>query len=160
MSIADWRPPLFIIYKRWLSPLISNMNQAMSSHSIHGGEIEKTTTHIMFLWRETEGFFVQQKAIVQSFVYTATAIPSIYTFSGNSAASALISTFMCLWAIYIFPGSVHIFPPAEKADRTREYISHSQTHECGNWDWGRAIPFLVIFVSNFRYCVFAVYTIH
>ncbi len=31
-------------------------------------------------------------------------------------------------------------------------------YECGNWDWGRAIPFLGIFVSNFRYCVFAVYS--
>ncbi len=28
--------------------------------------------------------------------YTATAIPFIYSFSGNSAASAPISTFMCL----------------------------------------------------------------
>ncbi len=39
---------------------------------------------------------------------TATAIPFIYSFSGNSAASAPISTFTCLWAIYIFPESVHI----------------------------------------------------
>ncbi len=36
------------------------------------------------------------------------------------------------------------------------YKSLSQTHECGNWDRGRPIPFLGIFVSNFRYCVFAV----
>ncbi len=64
---------------------------------------------------------------------TATAIPFIYSFSGNSAASAPISTFMCLWAIYI-----------------------SQTHECGNWDWGPDIPFLGIFVSNFRHFVYAV----
>jgi hypothetical protein len=37
----------------------------------------------------------------------------MYSFSGNSAASAPISTFICLRAIYIVPGAVHIFPPAE-----------------------------------------------
>ncbi len=65
-------------------------------------------------------------------LYTATAIPFIHSFSGNSTASAPISTFMCLWAIYIFPGSVYIFPPAEQADPSWEYIIRSQTHECGN----------------------------
>jgi hypothetical protein len=33
-------------------------------------------------------------------------------------------------------------------------VNRSQTHECGNWDCGRAIPFLGIFVSN------AVYTLY
>jgi hypothetical protein len=28
-----------------------------------------------------------------------------------------------------------------------------------NWDCSRAVPFLGIFVSNFRYCVFAVHTL-
>ncbi len=54
---------------------------------------------------------------------------------------------MCLWAIYIFPGPVHIFPPAEKADPSWKYIIRSQKNECGNWDWGPDIPYLGIFVS-------------
>ncbi len=32
----------------------------------------------------------------------------------------------------------------------------SQTHACGNWDLGRAIPILGIPFSNFQYCVFVV----
>ncbi len=35
-------------------------------------------------------------------------------------------------------------------DRPWEYINCSQTHECGNWDWGRAIPFLGIHKWVFR----------
>ncbi len=53
------------------------------------------------------------------------------------------------WAIYLFPGSV--------ADRSWEYINSSQTHEWGNWDFGLAIPFPGLFVSNFRYWFFAVW---
>jgi hypothetical protein len=35
-------------------------------------------------------------------------------------------------------------------DRSWEYINRSQTHECGNWDRGRAIPYLGIHSWDFR----------
>ncbi len=34
-----------------------------------------------------------------------------------------------------------------------EYINRLPTHECGNWDWGRAISFLGIHKWDFRYSV-------
>jgi hypothetical protein len=53
-------------------------------------------------------------------------------------------------------GPLHIFPAAD-IDRSWEYINRSQTHEYGNWDCGRAIPFLGIFGPNFRYWSFALH---
>ncbi len=38
-------------------------------------------------------------------------------------------------------------------DRSWEYINCSQTHECRNWDWSRAIPFLGIHKLDFQYSV-------
>ncbi len=45
-----------------------------------------------------------------------------------------------LWEIYIFPGSVcWLFCCRKYVDRSWYYINRSQTHECGNRDWGCAI---------------------
>jgi hypothetical protein len=35
-------------------------------------------------------------------------------------------------------------------DRSWDYINRSQTHECGNWGWGRAIPIKGIHKWDFR----------
>ncbi len=70
-------------------------------------------------------------------------IPKIrnkYSQKRNCAARVLISTFMCLWAIYIFPQSKCLFGCRKYVDRSWEYVNRSQTHESGKWDWGHAIP--------------------
>jgi hypothetical protein len=94
-----------------------------------------------------------------SSVRTARKIPFMYCFLGIARPqsqfphSCVCEQFLNIARI----GPLHIFPAAEyKADRWWEYINRSQTHECGNWDCGRAIPFLGIFVSNFWYWFFAV----
>ncbi len=73
-----------------------------------------------------------------------------YSQKRNIKVSVLISTFMCLWANYIFPRWVCLFCFRKYVDQSWEYINRSQTHKCGNWGWGRAIPRKVIYKRNCR----------
>ncbi len=64
------------------------------------------------------------------------------------AATVLIPSFMFMWAIYIFLWSVCLFR-CRKIGGQNVGIYRSLTDTCGNWDWGRAIPFLGIHESKF-----------
>ncbi len=84
----------------------------------------------------------------------------------NIGVSVPISTFMHLWAIYIFPRSVSLFCWRKYVERSWDYINRSQTHECWNWGWGCAIPRKGIHKRDFRYsalelhCILLSYTLY
>ncbi len=78
---------------------------------------------------------------------TATKILFMYSFSGNCAASDPFSTFMCLWAIYIVPGSVTYFLQQNRqTNRGNIYIAHRHM----NVEIGTETPIFLFWEYLFR----------
>jgi hypothetical protein len=73
-----------------------------------------------------------------------------YSQKRNIGVSVPNYTFMRLWVIYIFPRLVCLFCWRKFVHQSWDYINRSQTHECRNWGWGRAIPRKGIHKWDFR----------
>jgi hypothetical protein len=81
---------------------------------------------------------------------------TLYSFSVNYAASVVSTNFhtqVSVGDLYIPRIGPHIFLYQNRQIKSWECVNCSQTHECGNWDYGSAITFLGIFVSDFRNCI-------
>jgi hypothetical protein len=80
---------------------------------------------------------------------TATKIPFMCSQKRNCASSVPISTFMCLWAIYIFPGLVYIF----SCSRIGRPLTDTWIW---NWDWAAQFLFWEYLFRILVLCLYSV----
>ncbi len=127
LAKQDWR----------LAPFLRSLARVPSKQT--PWKVTPTCTIMLLSWKQS----ARCKFNARDEKDTILKIWNKYSQKRNCKASAPISTFMCLW------GSAYS-DAGKYVDRSREYLNRSQTHECGNWDGGGAIPFLGIHKWDFR----------
>ncbi len=126
-------------------PHIILSHETVSTHNVfcYKSSFSKKSTAIFYTLKREKILNTWHGVHTDFITHCKEPIPKIenkYSQERNFAATVPISTFVCLWAIYIFPPSICLFWCRKYVDQSWEFINRSQTHECGNWDWGRAIP--------------------
>ncbi len=92
--------------------------------------------------------------------YTATKKPFMYSFFLElRGLSPNFHSHVSVSDLYILKIGPHISSRRIGRSTVGIYKYLTDTHECGNWDWGSSLPFWGIFVSICRYWFFAVYTL-
>ncbi len=82
-------------------------------------------------------------------VYYSIAFSCMHCKWRACSVSQFLHSCICERFIYSHDRSAY-FAAAKYVERSWEYINFSQTHECRNWDWDRAIPFLGIQKGDFH----------
>ncbi len=77
---------------------------------------------------------IQYKCLVPIYVFPELKLLSLKQNYNVLSPSSFSQRF-----IYFQDGSAYS-AAGKYVDRSWEYINRSQTHECGNWDWGPTIP--------------------
>jgi hypothetical protein len=78
------------------------------------------------------------KCLVSIFVFPE--IKLLFTKQKYNALSRSIYTHISVRDLYIYRISQHILLEGNMWTNPGNIFKSSQTHECGNWDWGLAIP--------------------
>ncbi len=125
---------------------------------------------IILFWKYVYDIFCSEKSVKNLKFYPHTFLPvtistSIFTATkfhwciprkGITRPQYQFS-YSCVCERFIHSQDPSTYFPAADIGSLIVGIYKSLTDTCsGNSDWGRKIPFLGIFVLNFRYCVFAV----
>ncbi len=95
------------IMARLSAPILLSAAHTRSRCTHSSARVSRSTSLSSPLRARSQIIFFYSQCLYKSYD-TETKIPFMHSFSGNCVVSVPISTFMCLWAIYVFLGSAHI----------------------------------------------------